>query len=73
MKRATLGLTLVYTSLIFIGLAFTSISHAEIEYARPEDLAAGCNVLLYAVLERAGACRPRECYTDPLLFNLTQD
>ena len=31
------------------------ISHAEIEYATPEDLAAGCNVLLYAVLERAGA------------------
>ena len=31
------------------------ISHAEIEYAKPEDLAAGCNVLLHAVLERAGA------------------
>ncbi len=30
------------------------ISHAEIEYAKPEDLAAGCNVLLHAVLERAG-------------------
>ena len=31
------------------------ISHNEIENARPEDLAAGCNVLLHAVLARAGA------------------
>jgi N-carbamoyl-L-amino-acid hydrolase len=31
------------------------ISHNEIENARPEDLAAGCNVLLQAVLARAGA------------------
>ena len=31
------------------------ISHAEIEYAKPEDLAAGCSVLLHAVLERASA------------------
>ncbi|MSQ50166.1 MAG: Zn-dependent hydrolase [Betaproteobacteria bacterium] len=30
------------------------ISHNEIENARPEDLAAGCNVLLHAVLRRAG-------------------
>ncbi len=30
------------------------ISHAEIEYAKPEDLTAGCDVLLHAVLERAG-------------------
>ena len=29
------------------------ISHNEIEYAKPEHLAAGCNVLLHAVLERA--------------------
>jgi N-carbamoyl-L-amino-acid hydrolase len=31
------------------------ISHNEIENARPEDLTAGCNVLLQAVLARAGA------------------
>jgi N-carbamoyl-L-amino-acid hydrolase len=30
------------------------ISHNEIEDARPEHLAAGCNVLLHAMLERAG-------------------
>jgi N-carbamoyl-L-amino-acid hydrolase len=29
------------------------ISHNEIEDARPEDLTAGCNVLLNAVLDRA--------------------
>jgi N-carbamoyl-L-amino-acid hydrolase len=31
------------------------ISHNEIESATPEDLAAGCQVLLHAVLEKAGA------------------
>jgi len=31
------------------------ISHNEIENATPEDLAAGCQVLLHAVLEKAGA------------------
>jgi len=31
------------------------ISHNEIEDATPEDLAAGCQVLLHAVLEKAGA------------------
>ncbi len=31
------------------------ISHNEIENASPEDLAAGCQVLLHAVLEKAGA------------------
>ena len=31
------------------------ISHNEIESATPEDLAAGCNVLLYAMLERASS------------------
>ena len=31
------------------------ISHNEIENATPEDLAAGCEVLLHAVLEKAGA------------------
>jgi len=30
------------------------ISHNESENARPEDIAAGCNVLLHAVLQRAG-------------------
>jgi len=30
------------------------ISHNEIEDATPEDLTAGCNVLLHAMLERAG-------------------
>jgi N-carbamoyl-L-amino-acid hydrolase len=30
------------------------ISHNEIEDAKPEDLTAGCNVLLHAMLERAG-------------------
>jgi N-carbamoyl-L-amino-acid hydrolase len=30
------------------------ISHNEIEDAKPEHLAAGCNVLLHAMLERAG-------------------
>ena len=30
------------------------ISHNEIESAEPGDLEAGCNVLLYAMLERAG-------------------
>ena len=31
------------------------ISHNELESARPEHLAAGCDVLLHAVLRRAGA------------------
>jgi N-carbamoyl-L-amino-acid hydrolase len=30
------------------------ISHNEIEEAKPEDLTAGCNVLLQAMLDRAG-------------------
>ena len=30
------------------------ISHNEIEYASPEHITAGCNVLLHAMLERAG-------------------
>jgi N-carbamoyl-L-amino-acid hydrolase len=30
------------------------ISHNEIEYAKPEHITAGCNVLLHAMLERAG-------------------
>jgi N-carbamoyl-L-amino-acid hydrolase len=31
------------------------ISHNEIENAAPADLAAGCQVLLHAVLEQVGA------------------
>jgi N-carbamoyl-L-amino-acid hydrolase len=30
------------------------ISHNEIESAEPEHIAAGCNVLLHAMLKRAG-------------------
>jgi N-carbamoyl-L-amino-acid hydrolase len=30
------------------------ISHNEIEDAKPEHITAGCNVLLHAMLERAG-------------------
>jgi N-carbamoyl-L-amino-acid hydrolase len=30
------------------------ISHNEIEDAKPEHISAGCNVLLHAMLERAG-------------------
>ena len=41
------------TGMIFVPCE-DGISHAEIEYAKPEDLEAGCNVLLYAVMERAG-------------------
>ena len=35
--------------------AIGGISHNEIEDAKPEDLTAGCNVLLKAVLDRANA------------------
>jgi len=31
------------------------ISHNEIEDAKPEHITVGCNVLLHAMLERAGA------------------
>ena len=34
------------------------ISHNEIEDAKPEDLTAGCNVLLTALLDRANAASP---------------
>jgi N-carbamoyl-L-amino-acid hydrolase len=36
------------------------ISHNEIEDAKPEDLTAGCNVLLNALLERANTASPGE-------------
>ena len=42
------------TAMVFVPCE-GGISHNEIENARPEDLAAGCNVLLHAVLARAGS------------------
>lgn len=39
------------------------ISHNELESATPEDLAAGCNVLLQAVLARAGVAPAKEAVT----------
>jgi beta-ureidopropionase / N-carbamoyl-L-amino-acid hydrolase len=38
--------------MIFVPCA-GGISHNEVESATPEDLAAGCNVLLRAMLDRA--------------------
>jgi len=40
------------TGMVFVPCA-DGISHNEVESATPEDLAAGCNVLLRAMLERA--------------------
>jgi N-carbamoyl-L-amino-acid hydrolase len=42
------------TGMVFVPCE-NGISHNEIENAKPEDLAAGCQVLLQAVLERANA------------------
>jgi beta-ureidopropionase / N-carbamoyl-L-amino-acid hydrolase len=42
------------TAMIFVPCE-GGISHNEIENAKPEDLAAGCNVLLQAVLDKAGS------------------
>ncbi|WP_193369287.1 Zn-dependent hydrolase [Pelagibius marinus] len=42
------------TAMIFVPCE-DGVSHNESESATPEDLAAGCNVLLYAMLERASA------------------
>jgi len=41
------------TAMIFVPCK-DGISHNEIEDAQPEHLEAGCNVLLHAMLERAG-------------------
>ncbi len=41
------------TAMIFVPCA-DGISHNELESATPEDLAAGCQVLFHAILERAG-------------------
>ena len=45
------------TGMIFVPCE-GGISHAETESAAPDDLAAGCNVLLHAVLDRAGRVEP---------------
>jgi N-carbamoyl-L-amino-acid hydrolase len=42
------------TAMVFVPCE-GGISHNEIENARPEDLAAGCSVMLEAVLATAGA------------------
>ena len=41
------------TAMIFVPCE-GGISHNEIEHAAPGDLAAGCNVLLHAMLDSAG-------------------
>ena len=43
------------TAMVFVPCE-GGISHNEIENARADDLAAGCNVLLHAVLAKAGRC-----------------
>ena len=50
------------TAMIFIPCE-GGISHNELENATPEDLAAGCNVLLQAVLDRAGVANTKEAVT----------
>jgi N-carbamoyl-L-amino-acid hydrolase len=45
------------TAMIFVPCE-GGISHNEIESATPEDVIAGCNVLLQAVLARAGVASP---------------
>ena len=39
------------TSMIFVPCE-RGLSHNEAEYSKPEDLSAGCNVLLHAILDR---------------------
>jgi N-carbamoyl-L-amino-acid hydrolase len=54
------------TAMIFVP-CIGGIGHNEIEDAKPEDLTAGSNVLLNAVLDRANAIagRPPEQATQP--------
>ena len=52
-SRRGLHGALAPTGMIFVPCE-GGISHNEIENAKPEDLAAGCNVLLRVMLERAG-------------------
>lgn len=47
------------TAMIFVPCE-GGISHNELESATPEDVAAGCNVLLHAVLARAGVASKQE-------------
>lgn len=42
------------TAMVFVPCK-DGLSHNELEDAKPDDLAAGCNVLLHAMLSRAGA------------------
>ena len=42
------------TAMVFVPCE-NGISHNEVENARPEDLAAGCDVLLQAIVARANA------------------
>lgn len=44
---------MVPTTMIFVP-SQGGLSHNEAEYSTPEDIAAGCNVLMYSMLERAG-------------------
>jgi len=50
------------TAMIFIPCE-GGISHNELERATPQDLAAGCNVMLHAVLARAGVTQAKEAVT----------
>ena len=45
------------TAMIFAPSRAEGISHNEREYSTPEDLAAATNVLLHAVLSKAGTAR----------------
>jgi N-carbamoyl-L-amino-acid hydrolase len=47
------------TAMVFVPCE-NGISHNEVENARPEDLAAGCDVLLQAIVARANAPAARE-------------
>ncbi len=47
------------TAMIFVPCE-GGVSHNELENATPQDLAAGCNVLLHAALARAGVARTKE-------------
>ena len=53
------------TAMVFVPCV-GGISHNEIEDAKPEDLTAGCNVLLNAVLDRAKVTyrRPTEAFNE---------
>ena len=48
------------TAMIFVPCK-DGVSHNELEDAKPGDLAAGCNVLLHAMLSRAGVSTENTC------------